>query len=127
MLFKLLLQALVLGLEAPALLHDLIEPLPDVLHLLLHGLSLIALVLRRLQLGVDCLYLFVVAHAEGLDEVEEELGAIGGVLFLGLEDILIVVDGEFDFIFERFDHVRQIIRVGFIDPPLLLFLVHYIK
>lgn len=127
MLFKLLLQALVLGLEAPALLHDLIEPLPDVLHLLLHGLSLIALVLRRLQLGVDCLYLFVVAHAEGLDEVEEELGAIGGVLFLGLEDILIVVDGELDFIFERFDHVRQIIRVGFIDPPLLLFLVHYIK
>jgi hypothetical protein len=50
----------------------------------------------RLELRLERLQLLLVARAGGLDEEEEELGAVGRVLALELEEGFVVEDGELD-------------------------------
>lgn len=103
LLMQLFLKGLVLGLQLLPLFYNAVDSLADALHLFLQTGGLLFLSEGSLQLILEAFEFLLLAGPRGLDEVEQELRTIGGILFFQLKEGLVVVDRHFYFLLEEPD------------------------
>jgi hypothetical protein len=95
-----------------ALLDDAVHPFADALHLLLEVLGFFLFGDGGLELRLEGFQFLLVAGAGGLDEEEQELGTVSGVLAFELQKGLVVEDGELDFFLQRLRLQFQLLLVA---------------
>lgn len=102
LLLQLFSKTLVLCFEFMTFLHDLIQPIPNILHLLLHRLHWLSLGLSILNLRTHGLKFLQMPSPQRLDQIQQKIRTLTRILLLRLQNVLIVVDRKFNLILQWF-------------------------